>query len=149
MHTRTYNFVKQRFCAHKQAALCRMHPFLHQMVAEIGCFVNCVSLSAGTLCTMPVSRFLCVNLRPLPHPLPYSCEKVGRGTAPIRNCAVPFPIRFHALLFSLLLISAIAVWAAGGECIFTHEFRCAARFAHGIVKMTQRGGKIIQPKLFH
>lgn len=46
-------------------------------------------------------------------------------------------------LLKLLFISAVAVWAAGGESVLPHKVSRAARLAHGVVEMAQGRGEVI------
>ena len=53
-------------------------------------------------------------------------------------------------VFSLLfVIPAVAVGAAGGERVLAHEIRRAARVAHRVVEMAQRGRQIVEPQHLH
>ena len=69
--------------------------------------------------------------------LPKSPENHGRDRFPLSSCLRP---GFHE---ALLFISAVAVWAAGGERILPHEVSHAARFAHRVVQTAQRGSEVI------
>ena len=53
-----------------------------------------------------------------------------------KNCALP-------LFIFLLFVSAVAVWAAGGEGVLPHKISRAARLAHGVVQTAQRGSEVI------
>ena len=69
--------------------------------------------------------------------LPQSPENHGRDSFPSSSCLRP---SFHE---ALLFIPAVAVWAAGGEGVLPHKISRAARFAHGVVQMAQRGSEVI------
>ena len=47
------------------------------------------------------------------------------------------------------MIPAVAVGAAGGERVLAHEIRRAARVAHRVVEMAQRGRQIVEPQHLH
>ena len=69
--------------------------------------------------------------------LPQSPENHGRDRFPSSSCLRP---GFHE---PLLFISAVAVWAAGGESVLPHKVSRAARLAHGVVQTAQRGSEVI------
>ena len=56
------------------------------------------------------------------------------------------PFSFLSLLF---VIPAVAVGAAGGERVLAHEIRRAARLAHRVVKVAQRGRQVVEPQHLH
>ncbi len=75
--------------------------------------------------------------------MPQSPENHGRDRFPSSSCLRP---GFHE---ALLFISAVAVWAAGGESVLPHKVSRAARLAHGVVEMAQGRGEVIKTELFH